>query len=201
MDSAMNLQKIDHLVLAVADIERSCHFYCDVMGMHRVTFGENRTALHFGESKINLYPIGWDYYLKAGNPSIGSADLCFIVDEDVCLLKTSLMGLGVEVIEGPIARTGAIGDLLSIYVRDPDGNLIELTNQTSESGKEVLKTETIQALEGATIASARVRKGLSEPEKYVGSSSSEAPQKWSIWFAGHSFRQRPGTRARNPSSG
>lgn len=61
--------------------------------------------------------------------------MCFIVDEDVWLLKTSLMGLGVEVIDGPIARTGAIGDLLSIYVRDPDGNLIELANQTSESGK------------------------------------------------------------------
>jgi catechol 2,3-dioxygenase-like lactoylglutathione lyase family enzyme len=135
MDSAMNLQKIDHLVLAVADIERSCHFYGGVMGMRRVTFGENRTALHFGESKINLHPIGWDYYLKAGNPNTGSADLCFIVDEDVWLLKTSLMGLGVEVIDGPIARTGAIGDLLSIYVRDPDGNLIELANQTSESGK------------------------------------------------------------------
>lgn len=129
----MNLEKIDHLVLAVADIERSCSFYCDVMGMRRVTFGENRTALHFGETKINLHPIGWDYYLKADNPSTGSADLCFIVGEDVCLLKTSLIGLGVEVIEGPIARTGAIGDLLSIYVRDPDGNLIELANQTNNS--------------------------------------------------------------------
>ena len=135
MDRAMNLQKIDHLVLAVADIERSCGFYCDVMGMRRVTFGENRTALHFGETKINLHPIGWDYYLKADNPRTGSADLCFIVGEDVCLLKTTLMGLGVEVIEGPIARTGATGDLLSIYVRDPDGNLIELANRVSESGK------------------------------------------------------------------
>ena len=131
----MNLQKIDHLVLTVADIERSCRFYCDVMGMRRVMFGENRTALHFGESKINLHPIGWDYYLKANNPTTGSADLCFIVDEDVCTLKISLKALGVEVIEGPIARTGASGDLLSIYMRDPDGNLIELANQTSESEK------------------------------------------------------------------
>ena len=129
----MNLQKIDHLVLSVADVERSCRFYCDVMGMRRVMFGENRTALHFGEYKINLHPIDWDYYLKAYKPSAGSADLCFIVDEDVCLLKTSLMGLGVEVIEGPIERTGAGGDLLSIYVRDPDGNLIELANQTNDS--------------------------------------------------------------------
>ena len=129
----MNLQKIDHLVLTVADVERSCRFYCDVMGMRRVMFGENRTALHFGEYKINLHPIDWDYYLKAYKPSAGSADLCFIVDEDVCLLKTSLMGLGVEVIEGPIERTGAGGDLLSIYVRDPDGNLIELANQTNDS--------------------------------------------------------------------
>ena len=133
----MNLQKIDHLVLSVADVERSCRFYCDVMGMRRVMFGENRTALHFGETKINLHPIDWDYYLKAENPSAGSADLCFIVDEDVCLLKTSLLGLGIEVIEGPIARTGAIGDLVSIYVRDPDGNLIELANQTVESEKQI----------------------------------------------------------------
>jgi len=135
MDRAMNLRKIDHLVLTVADIERSCRFYCDVMGMRRVMFGENRTALHFGEYKINLHPIDWDYYLKADHPSAGSADLCFIVGEDVCTLKISLQGLGVEVIEGPIERTGAGGELLSIYVRDPDGNLIELANQASESGK------------------------------------------------------------------
>ncbi len=135
MDRAMNLQKIDHLVLTVADIERSCRFYCDVLGMRRVMFGENRTALHFGEYKINLHPIDWDYYLKADHPSTGSADLCFIVDEDVSTLTTSLQGLGVQVIEGPIERAGAGGDLLSIYVRDPDGNLIELANQASESGK------------------------------------------------------------------
>ena len=128
----MNLQKIDHLVLTVADVERSCRFYCDVLGMRRVMFGQNRTALHFGEYKINLHPIDWDYYLKADKPSAGSADLCFIVGEDVCTLKTSLQGLGVEVIEGPIERTGAGGGLLSIYVRDPDGNLIELANQTKD---------------------------------------------------------------------
>ena len=135
MDNAMNLQKIDHLVLTVADVECSCRFYCDVLGMRRVMFGESRTALHFGEYKINLHPIDWDYYLKADKPSAGSADLCFIVGEDVRALKISLQGLGVEVIEGPIERTGAGGDLLSIYVRDPDGNLIELANQASESGK------------------------------------------------------------------
>jgi catechol 2,3-dioxygenase-like lactoylglutathione lyase family enzyme len=129
----MNLEKIDHLVLTVADVERSCHFYCDVLGMRRVTFGENRTALHFGEYKINLHPIDWDYYLKAGKPSAGSADLCFIVGEDVRALIISLQDLGVDVIEGPIERTGAIGDLVSIYVRDPDGNLIELANQTKDS--------------------------------------------------------------------
>jgi catechol 2,3-dioxygenase-like lactoylglutathione lyase family enzyme len=129
----MNLEKIDHLVLTVADVERSCHFYCDVLGMGRVMFGENRTALHFGDYKINLHPIDWDYYLKAGKPSAGSADLCFIVGEDVRALITSFQGLGVEVIEGPIERTGAIGDLVSIYVRDPDGNLIELANQTKDS--------------------------------------------------------------------
>ena len=133
MDNVMNLKKIDHLVLTVADVERSCHFYCDVLGMRRVMFGENRTALHFGDYKINLHPIDWDYYLKAGKPSAGSADLCFIVGEDVRALITSLQGLGVEVIEGPIERTGAIGDLVSIYVRDPDGNLIELANQTKDS--------------------------------------------------------------------
>ena len=131
----MNLQKIGHLVLTVADVERSCRFYCDVMGMRRIMFGENRTALDFGEYKINLHLIGWDYYLKAENPSAGSADLCFIVGEDVPTQIISLQGLGVEVIEGPIERTGAGGDLLSIYVRGPDGNLIELANQTSESGK------------------------------------------------------------------
>ena len=85
--------------------------------------------VHFGDQKINLHPAGWDYEPKARVSIAGSADLCFIVSEGVESLQTKLVQLGVEIIEGPVVRTGATGPLRSIYIRDPDGNLIELSNR------------------------------------------------------------------------
>ena len=125
----MKLEKLDHLVLPVSDIDAIAMFYTTYLGMEKRTFGEDRVALHFGDQKINLHPAGWDYEPKARVSIAGTADLCFIVSEQVQLLQAELVDSGVEIIEGPVVRTGATGRLCSIYVRDPDGNLIELSNR------------------------------------------------------------------------
>ena len=125
----MTLEKLDHLVLPVSDIDAIATFYTTYLGMEKRLFGDGRVALHFGDQKINLHPAGWDYEPKARISIAGSADLCFIVSERVESLHTKLAHSGVEVIEGPVERTGATGRLRSIYIRDPDGNLIELSNR------------------------------------------------------------------------
>ena len=125
----MTLEKLDHLVLPVSDIDAIATFYTTYLGMEKRIFGDDRVALHFGDQKINLHPAGWDYEPKARVSIAGSADLCFIVSERVESLQTKLVQLGVEIIEGPVVRTGATGPLRSIYIRDPDGNLIELSNR------------------------------------------------------------------------
>ena len=125
----MTLEKLDHLVLPVSDIDAIATFYTTYLGMEKRIFGDDRVALHFGDQKINLHPAGWDYEPKARVSIAGSADLCFIVSERVESLHTKLVHSEVEVIEGPVERTGATGRLRSIYIRDPDGNLIELSNR------------------------------------------------------------------------
>jgi catechol 2,3-dioxygenase-like lactoylglutathione lyase family enzyme len=125
----MTLEKLDHLVLPVSDIDAIATFYTTYLGMEKRLFGDGRVALHFGDQKINLHPAGWDYEPKARVSIAGSADLCFIVSERVESLQAKLVQLGVEIIEGPVVRTGATGPLRSIYIRDPDGNLIELSNR------------------------------------------------------------------------
>ena len=125
----MTLEKLDHLVLPVSNIDAIATFYTTYLGMEKRIFGDNRVALHFGDQKINLHPAGWDYEPKARVSVAGSADLCFIVSERVESLQTNLVQLGVDIIEGPVERTGATGRLRSIYIRDPDGNLIELSNR------------------------------------------------------------------------
>jgi catechol 2,3-dioxygenase-like lactoylglutathione lyase family enzyme len=124
----MDIIRLDHLVLTVVDIERTCTFYCNVLGMQRVTFGNNRTGLLFGQQKINLHLPGWDDYLRADKPTPGSADLCFLVDRDVALVAAELGANAVELIDGPVEKIGASGPIRSIYFRDPDGNLIEVSN-------------------------------------------------------------------------
>tara|TARA_B100001123_G_scaffold132747_1_gene153899 strand:- start:717 stop:1100 length:384 start_codon:yes stop_codon:yes gene_type:complete len=124
----MKVEQLDHLVLPVSDIESIAHFYTTHLGMEKRTFGEGRVALHFGDQKINLHPAGWDYEPKAKVSVAGTADLCFLVSEPVESLQADLIEGEIEVIEGPVERTGASGRLLSIYIRDPDGNLIELSN-------------------------------------------------------------------------
>jgi len=125
----MTLERLHHLVLPVSDIDAIATFYTTYLGMEKRLFGDGRVALHFGDQKINLHPAGWDNEPKARISIAGSADLCFIVSERVESLQTKLVHLGVEIIEGPVVRTAATGRLRSIYIRDPDGNLIELSNR------------------------------------------------------------------------
>ena len=122
------IRSLDHLVLTVADIERTCRFY-EQLGMRRVAFAGGRVALAFGAQKINLHQAGAEFEPKAGRATPGSADLCFLVDRPVADIAAELDAAGLTVIEGPIRRIGARRPLLSIYLRDPDGNLIELANE------------------------------------------------------------------------
>ena len=125
----MTIEKLDHLVLPGSDVDAIAAFYTTYLGMEKRVFGEGRVALHFGDQKINLHPAGWDYEPKATVSIAGTADLCFIVSEPVETLQKKLVQRCVEIIEGPVLRTGATGRLRSIYIRDPDGNLIELSNR------------------------------------------------------------------------
>ena len=123
------IRSLDHLVLTVADIDRSCAFY-EALGMRRITFAGGRVALAFGDQKINLHKAGAEIEPKAARPTPGSADLCFLVDRPIGAVAAGLAGRGVAVIEGPVRRTGARSPLVSLYLRDPDGNLVELSNET-----------------------------------------------------------------------
>lgn len=124
----MNISHLDHLVLTVASIDISANFYQRVLGMQLVTFGDNRFALSFGNQKINLHQHGAEFEPKAKTVQIGSADLCFITETNLDNVNYHLEQQGVMVIEGPVERTGAMGKIMSLYFRDPDGNLIEIAN-------------------------------------------------------------------------
>jgi catechol 2,3-dioxygenase-like lactoylglutathione lyase family enzyme len=129
-DSDMNVNRLDHLVLTVASIDATVDFYTRVLGMEAITFGAGRTALKFGTSKINLHEIGREFEPKALRPTPGSADICLIVDSDIATVIAGLTGAGITIEEGPVDRTGANGPIVSCYLRDPDQNLIELSNYT-----------------------------------------------------------------------
>ncbi|UBF24155.1 VOC family protein [Kovacikia minuta CCNUW1] len=123
----MQIDRIDHLVLTVADIEATCRFYSQVLGMEIVTFGEGRKALKFGQQKINLHPVEGAFEPKAFRPTVGSTDLCMIVQTNLEDVMRHLAIQGVVIIAGPVIRTGAMGEIESIYIRDPDQNLLEIS--------------------------------------------------------------------------
>lgn len=122
----MKIQRIDHIVLTVADIAATCDFYTRVLGMEIVTFGQGRKALTFGDQKINLHEAGKEFEPKAARPVPGAIDLCLILDGSLEEAAAHLRAEGVTIEEGPVARTGALGPIRSLYFRDPDGNLIEV---------------------------------------------------------------------------
>jgi catechol 2,3-dioxygenase-like lactoylglutathione lyase family enzyme len=129
----MPITSLDHLVLTVRDGAATRRFYVDGLGM-RWTELEGRHALHFGSQKINLHYAGREFEPKATHPVPGSGDLCLLTDEPLEAVQARLAGLGFPVIEGPVERTGAVGKLLSLYFRDPDGNLIEVSRLEADPG-------------------------------------------------------------------
>ena len=124
----MRITSLDHLVLTVRSIVATCDFYSSVLGMEVITFGEGRKALAFGSQKINLHEQGKEFEPKAERPSPGSADLCFVTDVPLGEFIGHLNALSVPILEGPVSRTGAVGPIKSVYLRDPDSNLIEVCN-------------------------------------------------------------------------
>lgn len=135
----ISLQRLDHLVLTVSDIEQTCNFYTSVLGckvkLFKTSDGKERVALHIGNSpqKINLHPAKHPFQPAAKRPTPGSADLCFITSTPIEAVIQHLQSLQIPIIEGPIQRTGTLGPILSVYIRDPDGNLIEVANADRDS--------------------------------------------------------------------
>ena len=124
----MQVNRIDHLVLTVADIERSVEFYSRVLGMPRIEFAGGRIALQCGVQKINLHQSGKEFEPKAQCVMPGSADLCLIIDTPLIDAIEQIRQQGIEIIDGPVERSGATDAIVSAYLRDPDGNLIEVSN-------------------------------------------------------------------------
>jgi catechol 2,3-dioxygenase-like lactoylglutathione lyase family enzyme len=121
----MRIRSLDHLVLTVTDVDAAVDFYSRALGMEPDTFGDGRRALRFGEQKLNLHRFGAEIEPHARRPTPGSADLCFVVDGLDGVLD-DLRELGIPIEEGPVDRTGALGPIRSVYVRDPDANLVEI---------------------------------------------------------------------------
>jgi catechol 2,3-dioxygenase-like lactoylglutathione lyase family enzyme len=126
---------LDHLVVTVADIEATVAFY-EKLGMQAVQFGEGRVALRFGDQKLNLHRAGEEVHPHARRPQPGSADLCFLVDGDAAGWEAHLAEAGIPIELGPVERTGATGPICSLYVRDPDENLIELSTHLNAGAAE-----------------------------------------------------------------
>ena len=124
----MQVLGMDHLVLTVASVERTVAFYRDVLGLRAETFDDGRWALHFGEQKFNLHEEGHEFEPKAARATPGSVDICLVVATPIGSVVAELRAHGVPIVEGPVDRTGARGAIRSVYLRDPDGNLVELAN-------------------------------------------------------------------------
>ena len=120
------LANVDHIVLTTRDLERCLDFYTRVLGMSLQHYGERRIALKFGNHKLNVHPPGFDAGIKAQVPTPGSLDLCFLADRPLDEVIARLKSCAIPIEEGPVVRTGARFPIRSVYVRDPDGNLIEI---------------------------------------------------------------------------
>ena len=125
---AIAIDRLDHIVITAWDVERTLAFYERVLGMTPVTFAGGRRALAFGRQKINLHQAGREYEPKALKPVPGAIDLCFIAATPLAEVIEHVKACGVTIVEGPVPKTGALGPMQSIYLRDPDGNLVEISN-------------------------------------------------------------------------
>lgn len=124
----LQIAHLDHLVLTVRELTATCQFYRN-LGMEIVTFGPGRTALQFGQQKINLHQVGAEIQPHAFCPQPGSADICFLLETPLVDAIAHLESCGIPILLGPVRRTGATGPIESIYVRDPDNNLVELASR------------------------------------------------------------------------
>lgn len=124
----MRIRSLDHIVLTCADPEATVAFY-ERVGMQREEFGGGRLALRFGDQKLNLHQAGAEFQPHAATPLPGTGDLCLLVDGPIEAVVEHLGEVGIAIEEGPVDRTGAVGPLRSVYVRDPDGNLVEFAEQ------------------------------------------------------------------------
>lgn len=131
----MRADRIDHFVLTVRSIDATCEFYSRVLGMEVEEFEDGRRALKFGRQKINLHQFGNEFEPKAEEPTPGSGDFCLITGVPLERVVEHLGSCGIEIVEGPVSRTGATGRLESVYFRDPDGNLIEVSNYADSAGE------------------------------------------------------------------
>jgi catechol 2,3-dioxygenase-like lactoylglutathione lyase family enzyme len=122
------IDRIDHIVLTAFDVQRTLDFYSKVLGMEPITFAGGRRGLAFGRQKINLHQAGKEFEPKALKPVPGALDLCFITETPLEDVIADLKTHGVAIAEGPVPKTGALGPMTSVYFRDPDGNLIEVSN-------------------------------------------------------------------------
>jgi len=129
----MKIERIDHIVLTAFDVDRTIDFYSRVMGMEPITFAGGRRGLAFGRQKINLHQAGREYEPKALKPVPGSLDLCFITETPLESVIAALRENGIVIVDGPVPKTGALGPMTSVYFRDPDGNLIEVSNYAAAS--------------------------------------------------------------------
>jgi len=129
----MKIDRIDHIVLTAFDVDRTIDFYSRVMGMEPITFAGGRRGLAFGRQKINLHQAGREYEPKALKPVPGSLDLCFITETPLENVIATLRENGIVIVDGPVPKTGALGPMTSVYFRDPDGNLIEVSNYAAAS--------------------------------------------------------------------
>ena len=132
---APKIDRLDHLVLTVRDLAASVEFYTRVLGMEART-GPGPVALHFGDQKMHLHQAGSEFEPKAVRPTPGSGDLCFTTRDPIDMVVAVLREAGVEIIEGPVRRLGARASLLSVYFRDPDGNLVEVSNELEPAGED-----------------------------------------------------------------
>jgi catechol 2,3-dioxygenase-like lactoylglutathione lyase family enzyme len=124
----VKIDRIDHFVLTVRDPEATCAFYSRVLGMQAITFAGGRKALAFGNQKINLHQAGREFEPKAQRPTPGSGDFCLVTLVPIAEVAAHLAACGVGIVEGPVDRTGATGPIRSVYFRDPDDNLVEVSN-------------------------------------------------------------------------
>lgn len=131
----VKLDSLDHFVITTPNLSKMIHFYVDVLQMKEMTFKEGRKALQFGNQKINLHELGKEFSPHAKKPTPGSLDLCFLTSIATEEWLNHLKKKKVPIEEGPVERTGAKGPIQSIYIRDPDGNLIEIGYSPAHLGK------------------------------------------------------------------